>query len=362
MVGLNHWGNVSRNRQSIAERFDVRSNSLNFIRLGLATLVIVAHSTPIGGFSFFFMLGTFDLGRLAVAGFFGISGYLITQSRMRSSAISYTVKRAARIFPGYWACLIVTAFGFAWAASLARAGWTMAEALTYVTSNFNMNGGAQTIGGTLSGAEFPYAWNGSLWTLRYEVFCYLAIGVALTIGWARRNRLLIVGSFVGFTLITVALMAVGGPQVLVDLFTLATVFLAGACLYFWSDKVPLTAPVACMALFALIAVSFVGYGPALGGLFIAYLVIYLGIVLPAPFKRVGLRNDISYGVYLYGFPVQQSLVLLGTHNQGHLLFIAASITCTIPFAWASWYVVEQPSMHVAQHLLTRRKQKKLEAA
>jgi peptidoglycan/LPS O-acetylase OafA/YrhL len=96
---------------TIAARLDLRSNSLNLVRLVLATAVIVSHAWPIGGFGDDPAIGDVNLGHLAVGGFFAISGYLIAQSRLVNRPARYAAKRAMRILPGFWVCLLVTGSG-----------------------------------------------------------------------------------------------------------------------------------------------------------------------------------------------------------------------------------------------------------
>ena len=88
--------------QTLATAFDPRHNSLNALRLALATLVIVSHAWPIGGFGNDPHIGDLSFGGWAVAGFFAISGFLITSSRLRSSFSAYLWRRMLRIFPGLW--------------------------------------------------------------------------------------------------------------------------------------------------------------------------------------------------------------------------------------------------------------------
>jgi peptidoglycan/LPS O-acetylase OafA/YrhL len=92
-------------------RFAEGRNSLNAIRLLLAAMVIVSHSWWLGGYGTEPQPGGVKLGSWAVIGFFGISGYLITRSRIQaSSALSYCRARFLRIFPGLAACVAVVAF------------------------------------------------------------------------------------------------------------------------------------------------------------------------------------------------------------------------------------------------------------
>ena len=75
---------------------------------------------------------------------------------------------------------------------------------------------------------------------------------------------------------------------------------------------------------------------------IAYLCLYLGLEL-ARFSRLVLRHDLSYGVYIYAFPIQQALLLSGLGSLGWAAFTCLSIACTLPLAAASWFFVERPA-------------------
>src|SRR5688572_10368973 len=95
----------------LGHRFDEGRNSLNALRLILAALVIVSHSWWLGGYGAEPHPGGMKLGTWAVIGFFGISGYLITRSRVHSrSAVSYCRARFLRIFPGLAVCVAAVAF------------------------------------------------------------------------------------------------------------------------------------------------------------------------------------------------------------------------------------------------------------
>ncbi len=99
-------------RTSIGQRFDPRRNSLNFLRLMFALVVLVGHAATLGGYSWQLSLIHSPLQDIAVNGFFAISGYLITASALRSNTVRYLWQRVLRIFPGYWVCLVTVAFGF----------------------------------------------------------------------------------------------------------------------------------------------------------------------------------------------------------------------------------------------------------
>lgn len=85
--------NFAAEPKTITGRFDPRDNGLNAIRLVLAFLVIISHSWSLGGFGYEPRLGDATIGRFAVGGFFAISGFLVTGSRLRLSAGAYGWRR-----------------------------------------------------------------------------------------------------------------------------------------------------------------------------------------------------------------------------------------------------------------------------
>ena len=160
-----------------------RANSLNFLRLILASCVIFSH-TP------YLVMGAkvdehplvhnfYVFGDYAVNAFFCISGFLIAHSAYRSGAGSYLVKRVLRIFPGYWvSILFVVALGgpISVITGHAATGWDWADALHYIRSNYDLMALQYPLfGGPIDvPLEFP-SWNGSVWSLEYEFFCYLLL-------------------------------------------------------------------------------------------------------------------------------------------------------------------------------------------
>ena len=101
---------------TLDKAFDPRRNSIGFLRWGLAFAVIFSHAGPLAGFYGSKNLGTQwsdeqSFGGVAVAGFFFLSGFLITKSRMgRSTIFRYFWRRVLRIIPAFWAALLLTAF------------------------------------------------------------------------------------------------------------------------------------------------------------------------------------------------------------------------------------------------------------
>lgn len=344
------------------------SNSLGFIRLVLASAVIFDHAFPLGGFGadpfFAVTRGQASLGSIAVAGFFAISGYLIAKSGMSADVVQFMWRRFLRIFPAYWVVLLFTAFIVAPAIWITQ-GDSFASffhlapngAIHYFTSNWTLNIGTYGIGDLLVdttpyGRSIGYsAFNGSIWTLTYEWGCYLVIAVLVLFGILKRARLVV--PLITAFLFAAQIVFLVAPEFVASLFplladqyslSLTLTFMYGACLAVYSKRVPFSDGLGILsAIIMLWTLRYGGFqlvGSAVG----VYFVLYLGARLPSVFHWIGARNDYSYGVYIYGFLVQQVLALIGVHKFGYLPFALIALVITFGFAFLSWHLVEKRAM------------------
>jgi peptidoglycan/LPS O-acetylase OafA/YrhL len=117
-------------------------------------------------------------------------------------------------------------------------------------------------------------------------------------------------------------------------------------LYLLRDRIPMSRALAGVAV--ALVVGGVAATPSYrlaAAPAIAYLCLYVGIEL-GRFSRLVLRHDLSYGVYIYAFPIQQALLLWGFGSIGWAAFTGLSIVCTLPLAAASWFAVERPAQRL----------------
>lgn len=321
-----------------------RRNSLNALRLGLAALVIVSHAWPLGGFGPDPRIGGATLGEIAVAGFFGLSGWLITHSRCTSGPAEFAWRRFVRLYPGFLVALLVVAFGFApLAARLTDGRYVLWDGVGHVVGNAGLYMTEWTVGQSLPASAYP-AWNGSLWTLFSEALCYAAVGLLVGLAGRRATPAAVVA---GWLLLTVLAMTdVDGGRAVSDLLRLAPFFFAGATLYVLRDRVLLDPLVAAGAAAAAVAALHVE--PVLAALPVAYLALWLGARLPL--QGIAVRHDLSYGLYVYAFPVQQLVALLGGARFGVAGYVVLSVLGTVPFAAASWFCVERPALRLRRLL------------
>ncbi|MGV8961760.1 MAG: acyltransferase family protein [Stenotrophomonas sp.] len=336
--------------RTIASIFNAGSNSLNALRLLLAALVIVSHSWPLTGRESEPALGGANLGVWAVFGFFAISGFLITRSRLSDRPVrDFYRARALRILPAFLVCLVLVACVFAPLSLLVdpAASWNLSSAATFIVRNLALyppylfQGG---IAGTLTSTPFQELWNGPLWTLFWEAACYVAIGIGASLIPRSKLPTMLIVVFGLLTSVSLAhaLGFVTVPELLARALPLFLAFVAGALLLLFADRLRVNVLGVLIALAVLVAAVLVGRVPELGTLSIAYLLLVVGSVLPL--HRVGARYDISYGMYIYGWPVQQLIVLWLGPDLPLALYILIVLAVTAPLAWLSCVLVEQPAL------------------
>jgi peptidoglycan/LPS O-acetylase OafA/YrhL len=344
---------------TFATAFDARRNALNALRLFFAAAVVVSHTWPLGGWGMDPVLGDVDLGHWAVAGFFVISGYLITASRMAEpSTRRYLARRVLRIYPGYWVCLAVVALvvaPVAWVHGGHPLGSyvTLRGPVAYLVGNVTLVRTRWGIAGTPAGVPFPGDWNGSLWSLPFEFACYLIVGAIGAVGALRGRRLPVVGAAACFLVLNAAnhVLRPGHEAGYASLLLqCGALFFSGALVWAFADRLPVTGWAAAVAAGWLVAAAATGTSLELGGPPLAYLCLWLGCRLPDPLTRVGRRHDLSYGVYLYAFPLQQLLASFGVRRWGLPVFLALSLAGALTLGLCSYVLVERPALRWKERL------------
>ncbi|MFD6426172.1 acyltransferase family protein [Streptomyces sp. NPDC060198] len=366
----------------MADCFRGRDNSLGFIRLILASAVVVSHASVLGfgekEFGHGLSHGQTDLGKLSVYGFFVLSGILVTRSGKRLPLGRFLWHRALRLLPGLWVCLIVTAFVVApflyWAQHGGLGGfWGHPRGpFAYLGSNWAVAPLQNDVSGVVAhsrgdGLGHSPSIDAALWSLRYEVLCYFGVAllavtrvltrarplvllVAAGLGWYAIAPALQERFWAGFSDSSYALsfeifpvMGKFDPDILIYL---AFAFAVGAVIESYRERIPVSDPLAVLALLVFLGGIFFGYFFVVGIPAFAYLLLWLAIRLPGPFRRVGARNDLSYGVYIYGFVIQQALTALDFARWGFWPYLVLSLAGTLVVAALSWHLVEKPAMRL----------------
>jgi peptidoglycan/LPS O-acetylase OafA/YrhL len=359
---------------SLGKEFDPRSNALNAWRLTLAMGVILWHSWPVAGRQVSFAPAHQLLRDAWVDGFFAVSGFLITWSWFRHPRVrDYFLARGLRILPGLWICLIVTAVVIAPISVAIKGGSAVKLLVSRATVEYVFENSAillfkQDIGGTPSGVPVPGIWDGPVWTLSWEVLCYIAIAGLGLAGLLRRRW------FIPTALVLAVLWSqllppwsvfadvIEAQRRIEDPATAAllvqaiaarflVMFLAGAFLYKFRNAIPARWSLVALSVVIVLAASFLPNYRLVAAIPLAYAIIASGALIHS--KRLRLRTDLSYGVYIYAWPVQQFVVICGLGILNPFVFALVSAAGTLPLAALSWFLVEKPAISLKSRLMRR---------
>ena len=353
--------NAPRTPPALADLLGDRNNNLNLIRLIAAAAVLVSHAFPItlgaGTDEPLERLTGLSLGGHAVAVFFVLSGLLIARSFDRaSSRVRFVAARVMRLFPALAIVLMLTVLAGALVTTLDPGPYFTASAtILYVPRNLSLYFMQYSLPGVFEDNPMGSAINGSLWTLFYEVVCYVGVFILGVLGILRRRG--------AFTLVFAGLAAAfiasidwapeGGLAYRLDLLMhLAFPFGIGVLAYVWRERLPIDGRIAA-GLWLLPALAG-GTGELLPAIMVAvaYSTIWFGFAVKGPLLAYNRVGDYSYGLYIYAFPVQQAWVYLfpGMTPSQNML---ASLPVAMALAALSWFAVERRALAQVDPLAVR---------
>lgn len=334
-------------------------NAFNFLRILAASAVLYSHSYALLGLEEPIPVPGQTYGSLAVALFFAISGFLVSQSWDRDPALQrFFLRRGLRIFPGLLVVVLLTSL-------LLGPVFTTAPLPEYFLSGSPWNyiwQGALTLGsppllGVFDSNPYPRAPNGSLWTLRYEILMYLFLALfGRIIATARLKWVYPTAAFFLGTVWVIASSSELTPIKVPFLWRLQTefyveriaylgaFFFAGATMYVFRRQMKLSGLVAGMMLIPLLTIDNALVSMVALWIAIPYVAIVFAYKAPAIFRLFN-GADYSYGVYIYAYPIQQAVSLIGSQSGFTwiwALIISGSIT--LLFAGLSWHFIEKPAL------------------
>ncbi|HTX95867.1 MAG TPA: acyltransferase [Mycobacterium sp.] len=336
----------------LGQAFDPRNNALNAFRLALATSVILWHSFEVTGRTVSPVAVRQLLSEVGVDGFFAISGFLITASWLSHPRVrDYLVARAVRILPGLYVCLVVTAFVIA-PIGVGIQGGSAAKLLLsagpikYIVKNSAVLYLQPGVGGTPHGVPVVGRWNASLWSLEYELMCYLAVAGLGVIGLAHRRW--VSPAALALAVFAATLIPFPPESMRQTIVRCAMMFAAGALLYHFQDLIPARWSLVAVSVTIVAASSLLPDYRVVAAVPLAYAVVVSGALIHN--KRLRLRTDLSYGVYIYGWPIQQLLAICGLVSLNPSVFFLLATIATLPLAALSWFLVEKRAMSLKSRL------------
>jgi peptidoglycan/LPS O-acetylase OafA/YrhL len=278
--------------------------------------------------------------------FFGLSGFLVTGSAMRTRSIkAFLALRLLRLLPALSVEVTLSALILGPLLTVLPFRLYFSDPLFF--SYFgNIVGHVQfSLPGVFASAPMAGIVNLNLWTLRPEYSCYALILFLMPSGalFDRRKMTVIAGIVLAILGVGNSLFDLGETDTMYDAPILLMSFTMGIVAYRWRERIPVHGGVFAAALAALYgAWSFRGTA-VLGLIPLTYCMVYLG-VQPLPRLKLLPRGDYSYGIYLYGFPIQQALVLLFPSLKIWWGLFPTAALVVLAVAMASWHFVERPAL------------------
>ncbi|MGL3107809.1 acyltransferase family protein [Bradyrhizobium sp. BR 1432] len=330
-----------------------RGPGFDHVRLVAAIIVLLHHSRglqypdvrddPLLHYSGGYM----DFGRFAVVIFFAISGFLVTPGLLRTAnVVYYALHRSLRIFPGLIVNVVLTVLVLGPVLTTHSLASYFRDPQTYLYAKNILTLMVNYLPGVVASDGNPVSVNGALWTLHFEVLCYILLGLFGVLGLLNRRKLVLV-FWCAFYAVSIAIAlspsfaaALGGRfSTFVSLFVY---FGCGIVLYLFRARIPFSIVLACTLFVVLLGALPLGGGPFVMPICLPYLMMFCGLsALPG---KVPLKHDLSYGVYLIHAPVLLAFSL--TFPSMHIWWIGAAVVflVTLVLAYASWIFVEGPAL------------------
>jgi peptidoglycan/LPS O-acetylase OafA/YrhL len=336
---------------------DSRRNSFDLVRLLAAAAVVVNHSLVLNGHRGILVFEwhdrALDLGGFAVVVFFVVSGNLVAGSWIAEPDVTaFFAKRALRVFPGLTVVVLLSVLVLGPVVTSVPLGeyFTSRTTWNYV-GTISLTPIRILLPGVFTGNPVPYV-NGSLWTLPGEMICYCILAVLAFFGAVRRRWPLLLA----LVLVTATREShLGGTSVDMGLAGLVMFFLLGALLRVY--PIPVSRTGAALAVGSLIVSLWSGVF-VVGAPGLAYLVIFAASRPTRLASALGRFGDPSYGIYIYAYPLQQTLVLVGLARPWALL--VTSLPLAIALGYCSWHFVERPVMSAGRSALRHRRATRVE--
>lgn len=337
-----------------------RKNSYDFIRLLAATLVVFSHSFAMSG-NPEPQIGSEHLGTIGVWIFFILSGYLIAKSWDQYPRFNvFFAKRFLRIFPGLLVNLLLTIVVLgAFYSTIPFFQFLQTPGSIEYINNILLFPHSYILPGVFASNPYPLGVNGSLWTLWYEFTMYISVALIGVLKIYRKVS--IVHIWLVLFALEILILAFNidfgersifflRPERFVQL---GLMFFSGVLMYKKYDSIKLDYRVGIVSLVVFLVLS--SLLPTLTPIFSSILLAYAIFSLGESSRMSWLTNfgDISYGIYIYSFPILQ-MIEASTQTHDAIKLFIAGFSVTAIMAWLSWAIVESKALKYKGKINTKK--------
>lgn len=342
---------------NLSQILDPKQNNFNMLRLLAAAAVVISHAVFLqsGHKADEILAGItyYNLGDHAVNVFFVLSGLTVAASLARSpSTAEFLVARGLRIFPALATCAaLLVLLGIIVTVCAPAQFLADTRVWRYGLKTLLLGSAATGLPGVFETNPHPSVMNASIWTLKYEVACYLALALIGFAGLLRKRRFtyLLAMSWVvagGFLFVRSGHDALPVDQA--ARFWLCFSF--GVSLYVFRDNVPLSVVgVFALGLMLWMAVG-TGWERIVSPLTTGYGAVWLAKMPIGRLRALTNKIDLSYGIYIFGWPITQTLILEWP-TIGIFTIVLASLVLSAGLAVTSWFLIERPALRARKSVM-----------
>ena len=342
----------------------MRKNNFDILRLLCAISVILSHSYALLGLNdnelLLKLTDNIIWSDLGLCGFFTISGYLIYKSLTTSKNVfSYLGKRSLRIFPGLLVCLILVVFACSFVYNGDGVYWTQKDPYTFILNNIMLYPMQYNIAGVFE-SNVNHGVDGSLWTLAYEFTMYILLILLLFIPGKKAKLMLVSISIIGLllknTIFATNFKSLHICYLHFGLFSrFAQYFATGVLLQIlsctsWTKRTRILT--LALSLIGFISFSFCpNLFKPLAMLCLSVVMIIVGeMCCEKVYDFIHKIGDLSYGTYIYAFPISQILIVSFNSNISPTMLTILTILLVLPIAYLSWRFIEKPALSLKKYL------------
>lgn len=332
---------------------DGRNNNFNLLRMIGALVIMLAHAMFItlgDDINFETYPVRYTLGITTLNLFFILSGMLVTTSWLkRGDVVSYCCSRFMRIIPGLVVVSFFVPFILGPMMTTLTVGDYFSQLSTWIywplTSMLNPD---MTLPGVFHGLPNDGEVNAPLWTLRYEAFFYGCLVLAGFVGVFKVRSVFVFFAGLLFAIYLIVSFSTDLREMAAidHLMHFGYSFLIGACCYIYRDKIPIDFKLSLFLLLVALGVVY-QFGLTVGEVLLipaaALLGLWIAFVPGGWLRGYNLVGDYSYGLYIWHYPIEQSVrYRLGDMEPSSLFFI--SLPFALGAAVLSWHFVERPAL------------------
>lgn len=330
-------------------------NNFDIIRLILSTSVVLLHFDHLVNNPDVtsVLIYTEIISSYAVKAFFVVSGFVVYMSFDSTQDFKkYFISRLLRLYPAYLVSVLIIASLPLFLSTCNNQDAFNSTWVKYIFANLFFLNFLQPNLPCIFESNFDNALNGSLWTIKIEVMFYAIVPIIYLLIKRFGGFLVLILIYTISMLYTYSMLALAEKSGS-DFYTMLAHQLPGQMAYFstgifiylyykkFSDNLKLLFPISFIPIYFSIS--------PLEPLGLGIIVIALSTA-SKPHFNLSKLGDISYGIYLFHFPIIQIFLQFNLFNKSPFLLLAASLTTTLIIANISWRFIEKPASKLKIYL------------